>query len=48
MLPGGRPSISNVSEAALISVITSLNDNDPRITITILDVLWSAITQNGI
>lgn len=39
MLPMGRPSISNASDPAAMSVITSLNDNDPRTTITILDVL---------
>lgn len=48
VLPGGRPGHSNESDAATKSVIKSRKDNDPRIITTILAVLWSAITQNGI
>lgn len=48
MLPGGRPSTSNDSDAAAISVIKSLKDNEPRTTTTMLLVLWSATTMNGI
>lgn len=39
MLPGGSPGHSNVSDAAAISVIISLNDKEPRTIIAILDVL---------
>lgn len=48
VLFGGRPGHSNKSDAAAKSVIKSRKDNDPRIATTILVVLWSAITQNGI
>lgn len=48
VLPDGIPGHSNKSDEAAKSVIISRNDNDPRIITTILAVLWSTITQNGI
>jgi len=48
VLPGGTPGHSNESDAAAISVIKSLKDNEPLIITAILAVSWSATTQNGI
>jgi hypothetical protein len=39
MLPAGRPSGSKKSEAAAMSVMRSRKDNEPLMTMTILDVL---------
>lgn len=39
MLPGGIPGHSNKSDAAVMSVIKSRKDKDPRITTAILAVL---------
>lgn len=46
-MSGGRPSDSNLSLLAVRSVKTSRKDIDPLIAITMLDVLWSAMTQKG-
>lgn len=47
MVSGGKPSASNLSEDAVKSVKMSLREMEPLMATTMLEVLWSTITQNG-